>query len=366
MGGRLRSRSIVPAMAGLSVLVAGWIVLATRGFHLFDDTGLHRLAGIEGQADTARPSADWLKALGRTPGATFRALVWNVHGSSFVKAPADFRAVVRAVDPDILLLDEVAGSSSEQELRGSLRGIRGGEDTIWHVAFGAGGGYQRSVIASRLPVTPAPDFAWIAYPSPAADSLLDMVADGTQKARLEKNLAEGVGTNAAVVEAGGRTLLVVVADFQCCGNGPASWQEQRRRLEGRLIHRAVQLAVQHTPVSGVLLGGDLNPVAGETPLDTLRQPLNEHHGSLVLTEPRHLFSDATWTWDGRGTRFPSSALTRMLYGPRSLEALRGFVFDTEDLPSTVVHQLGLRSSVSKELSDQRPVIVDFRWRNPAR
>ena len=39
----------------------------------------------------------------------------------------------------------------------------------------------------------------------------------------------------------------------------------------------------------------------------------------------------TWTWDGRGTPFPSNTLDYQLYGPQGLEMRSGLILDTEGL-----------------------------------
>lgn len=304
--------------------------------------------------------------LARPSGTAVRVLVWNVAGRPFLEAPEAFRRVIRAVDPDVLLLDEVASTSSGTEVAFVLRELRGPDDTIWHAAFGASGGHQRGVILSRKPVRPSPPFTLVAYPSAATNRLLELVPDRDERSRLEASLSGGVGANGGVIELDDHLLLAVAVDFQCCGDGPASWQELRRRAEAELVQQTMRKALEDSSVDAIVLGGDLNLVAGPAPLETLLEPLPEPHGSLAAAEAHHVGGRATWTWDGRGTRFPSAALTRLLYTPRSLVPLRGFVFDTEDLPPRVLRRLGLQGTTSKELSDQRPVVVDFRWSRPRR
>jgi endonuclease/exonuclease/phosphatase family metal-dependent hydrolase len=154
---------------------------------------------------------------------------------------------------------------------------------------------------------------------------------------------------------------VVVADLQCCGGSADGWQEQRRRVEARIIHRAIRLALVRGTVSGVVLGADLNLVTGGAPLDTLLQPLDRIQGALAATAPKHLTGSQDWTWRGVDSPFPPSRLDYVLYSARTLLVRRSFVLETEDLTPDHHRGLGIDASTSQHLSDHRPVIVDFAW-----
>jgi endonuclease/exonuclease/phosphatase family metal-dependent hydrolase len=298
--------------------------------------------------------------LARAPGTAFRVLYWNVDRTAHIRARDAFRALVAAVDPDLFLLSEVADTTTAADVQAALSGLRGPADTVWYVAFGRGGGYQRSVIAARSPVATASAFDSIPYPADDQERLLAMVADSSRPAGRAA-LNAGVATNAALVIAGGKLVLVVVADLQCCGDSATGWQEQRRRVEARIIHRVMRLVLGRGPVHGVVLGADLNLVTGGAPLDTLLQPLEQRLGALAATAPKHLAGSQEWTWRGVESPFPPSRLDYVLYSARTLVVRRSFVLETEHLTPDERRQYGLEPGTSQRLSDHRPVIVDFAW-----
>jgi hypothetical protein len=227
------------------------------------------------------------------------------------------------------------------------------------VAFGRGGGYQRSVIAARTPVTVVPAFDSIPYPADDRDGLLALVADSLRPA-ARAALDAGVATNASVVMVAGRRVLVVVADLQCCGASADGWQERRRRIEARVLHRAIRTTLARGRVDAVVLGADLNLVTGGAPLDTLLQPLDRRQGALAATAPKHVAGSQDWTWRGVGTPFPPSRLDYVLYSARTLVVRRAFVLETEDLDPDALRRIGLEPGSSQRLSDHRPVIVRSR------
>lgn len=298
--------------------------------------------------------------LARAPGSAFRVLSWNVNRTAHVAHRGEFRALVRAVDPDLLLLSEVAETTSVTDVRAALQGLRDPADTVWRITFGRGGGYQRGVVAARAPVVVLPELDSLPYPAAAIAQLVAVIPDSATQGALRANLAQAVGVHAAVVAMGERHLLAVVSDFQCCGTA-GGWQEQRRRREAALIRNALRAGVRRVPADGIVFGADLNLVAGSAPLDSLLHPLGGRHGGLAPTAPKHVASSQDWTWDGRGTPYPSSRLDYVLYGPRTLRVTRAFILDTEDLDPAQLARHGLTASTSARLSDHRPVIVDFAW-----
>src|SRR4026207_1869806 len=87
----------------------------------------------------------------RPEGTDFRVLSWNVSGPRFIQKASGFRAIIQLTDPDVLLIDEVEGGRSIDEIASVLRGLRGEADTAWNIIIGAGGDYQRGAVISRYP-----------------------------------------------------------------------------------------------------------------------------------------------------------------------------------------------------------------------
>lgn len=295
----------------------------------------------------------------------FRVSVWNVAESSFVRRPAAFRRILQATDADIFSFDEVGEHTTRDDLLRTLRGLRGDADTVWHLSWGAGGDYQRTVIAARTPLQELPEFSPLAFP--ASSDLVLRRAPDSLRARLQSDFARGVASNAAVVEVRGRRLLLVGLDLWARGNAPDSWEETRRRVEAAAIRDAIatvlaRLASAHQDVQGVVVGGDMNLVAGRAPLDTLLalSPGGPRH--LAVAPAVHADGWSTWTWDGRGGPFHSARMDVVLFSDATLRAPAGRIINWDGFPAAERTALGLTPAPVVGMSRHRPVVVDFEWR----
>jgi endonuclease/exonuclease/phosphatase family metal-dependent hydrolase len=311
-----------------------------------------------GQAAPAAPSRP---VLTRSADGTFRVLSWNVSGEAFSEHAGEYRKILELLDPDILLLDEVDGRETPEDIVAVLRGIRGSSDTAWHVTIGAGGGYQRGAVVSRHPISPVPLLALLHYPAAAIAELRSLMDDETWM-RIKLNLDAGLAVGAGIVEAGGRRILAVAIDLQS-GAGTPDWQEARRLVEVKVIQQALQQALRATRVDGVVLAGDFNAVSTGMPLVRITNPYPEPHVALVPALAVHLDGTETWTWDGRGTQYPTQALDFSLYSPASLELVNALAFSTEDLSAEALAKADLQAGSSRVVSDHLPIVVDYRWRH---
>ncbi|WP_157898876.1 endonuclease/exonuclease/phosphatase family protein [Luteitalea pratensis] len=313
----------------------------------------------QGPADVRAPQRT--DAGPAAPGAGVRVFSWNLSSDAFVKDPAAFRAVVRQSRADILLLDEVSPSTNAQQIRTALAGLAPDGPDQWHIDFGASGGRQRGVIVSRLPLERLAEFSDIVpYPADDRRRLADlMVAAGPVEPAF--SMDGGIPMNGVVVLAGQRRLLVVTTDMQCCGNDPGSWQEDRRRVEAGEIRRRIRQVLERTRVDGLIVGGDFNLVSTPLPLVIVSGPYRLPHAGLLVAELRHLDGADTWTWDGRGTPFPSRPMDFVLYSPHTLALRQGYVLDTADLPQSELEQLGIQPESAGRLSAHRPLVAEFVW-----
>jgi exonuclease III len=292
---------------------------------------------------------------------TVRVLSWNVSGDAFVAHPAAFAALMRQADPDVLLLDEVSPSADAGKLRKALAGVRSGDGETWHIGFGRSGGRQRTVIASRAPLEALAEFGSVVpYPEADRDVILRRMSVAE---RLDRDLTmdEGIPVNGGVLVTAGRRLLLVIADLQSRGNDPGSWQEFRRQVEVREIRRLVRQVLDRLPVDGVVLAGDINLVSTALPLVILTGPYPRPHSGLIPVELYHRDGATSWTWDGRGTPFPSKPIDFQLYDSQALRVREGFILDTEDLPAEELERFGLETETSSRLSDHRPLVVEYAW-----
>jgi endonuclease/exonuclease/phosphatase family metal-dependent hydrolase len=310
-------------------------------------------------SQAASPAAD-RPALRRAADAAFRVLSWNVSGDEFTKQSADYRKILRLLDPDILLLDEVEGGRSKEEIAAVVRGLRGAADNDWHVVIGAGGGRQRGVVISRHRVSAVPALEHLPYPTDALAQLQALMDEPTWTA-IKPNLDAGIAVAAGIVDLGRRRVMAVSVDLQS-GAGSPDWQEVRRLIEVREIQKALQQALKTARVDGVLLAGDFNSVSTVMPVVRITNPYPEPHVSIVPAQARHLDGIESWTWDGRGTPFPTQALDFSLYSPDTLTPLNALTFTTEDLSPEALAAAGLQTGTSRLVSDHLPIIVDYRWR----
>ena len=291
----------------------------------------------------------------------FRVLSWNISGDAFVSEQDAFFSLLRWADPDVVLLDEVSPLADPEALGEMLDRLRPGAEGNWHIDVGASGGRQRGLIAARAPPEVPPEFASI-IPYPEADKARILDAMSPQdRANPGWSMDGGIPLHGAILTAGGRRLLAVIADLQCCGNDPGSWQEMRRRVEAREIRRLIGQVAEAHAVDGIVVAGDFNMVASTFPMGLLTGPYPVPHAGLIPAEIYHPDSSSTWTWDGRRTPFPSNVLDYQLYGPHGLKRLAGLVLDTERLSGALREQFALEADTAQKTGRHRPLLVEYGW-----
>lgn len=294
-------------------------------------------------------------------GDGFRVLSWNVSDDAFVRAPAAFRAMLTRADADILLLDEVGPETTESQLSAVLTGRSGEASKAWHIAVGRSGGRQRGVIVSRHPFEAVPELSGsVPYPPRDRDRIHKrMVAADAD--RPGYSMDGGIPVNGAILRVGTRRLLVVILDLQCCGEDPAGWEEERRRVETGEIRTRIEQVLKRTKVHGVIVAGDFNLVSTPVPLVIISGPYPLPHAGLIAADVRQLDGVERWTWDGTGSPFPSRPMDFVLYSPNALRLRNGFILDSADLARAELDRLGLKADSARRLSQHRPVVTEFVW-----
>ena len=294
--------------------------------------------------------------------AGIRIVSWDISDDAFVSEPQAFRSFLDWADPDIVLLDEVSPSANTEDLMQMLVALRPDADEAWQINVGASGGRQRGLIASIDRQEKLPEFSsLVPYPSEERRRILgDMSPE--ERSNPGWSMDGGIPVNGAVILTGGRRLLVVVADLQCCGDGPDSWQEFRRRVEARVIRQLIKQILQRTPVHGIVFAGDFNLVGSTFPMSILTGPYPAPHSGLIPAELYHPDGAATWTWDGRRTPFPSNTLDYQFYGPVGLTMRSGFILDSENLPHKMLEKFRLQPNASMRTGRHRPLVVEYSWK----
>jgi len=303
-------------------------------------------------------AVDELKA----DGDNFRVLSWNISGDAFVNEPSEFHSLLSWANPDVVLLDEVHPSADISALTKALKDLRADDDSAWHINFGTSGGGERSIIASRFPQEIVGEFSEIVtYPDEDKTRILALVPLEKRSNEVQY-LNDGIPVNGAVVVIGDKRLLVVITDLRCCGDGPESAPEIQRRSEARIIRQLIRQVLKRVPVDGIVFAGDFNLVESTFPMSLLTGPFPAPHSGLIPAEIYHPDGITTWTWDGRGTPFPSNTLDYQFYGPWGLNMRSGFILNTENLSTEELQKRGLDVDMVGRTGNHRPLVVEYSWK----
>jgi endonuclease/exonuclease/phosphatase family metal-dependent hydrolase len=316
--------------------------------------------------DLARPAARPVPRghgaadpLARAAGTHFRVLSWNVGRETVFRNPEPYGAILRAIAADVLILEEVAGGHSAEEVEALLNRMVPG-DRPWQAVYGVSGGSQREVIATRgrRPAMAAPFDRELPYP----DSTRALVPPGAPEAAvdwLRSRLDVRIPATGAVVEAAGRRLMVVTMDLEAAG-APGSTRDRLRRIEALEIRQAAQAAVRAGAVDGLLVAGDLNLVGSTDPLQVLSRGMDVAGRTLETALPLALDGASAATWENPEEPFIPSRLDYVLYTGSMLQWAGGFVFRSSDLSARWLARHGLTAETSS-VTDHLPVVTDLRW-----
>ncbi len=296
--------------------------------------------------------------LPRAPGTDLRVLAWNVSRENFYEHADAFAKVLTAIDADVLILDEMSGDRAAHHVMRVLRRL-GRERPRWRVSYGSSGYNQRAVIAYRGGIRALSQFESLPYPATFVESMRGQALAPRWRSELDQSLAGGIGAHGAVLDIGGKRLLVIGVDLQCCGDTDDAWEERRRIVESTQIRRRLNQATARNRVDAVIVGGDFNTTRGPGPVRAL-QGKEKAKLRLEVVASRHANGE-TWTWDGRDTPYESKQIDYLLHD-RGLKVLSSVIFDPESMPANEVDALGLTREFLRPLSAHRPVVADFAWR----
>jgi endonuclease/exonuclease/phosphatase family metal-dependent hydrolase len=172
-------------------------------------------------------------------------------------------------------------------------------------------------------------------------------------------MAEGVPTVGALVELGGRTLLVVTMDLES-GGAPGGTADRLRRMEAWAVRGATESALRTAgALDGWVMAGDINLVGTRDPLEILSRTAAASHG-LGIAMPLQLDGASPATWEDLADRFTPGRLDYVFYPRSRLTAAGGFVFSSDDLSARWRERHGLRAETSRA-TDHLPVVTDLRW-----
>ncbi|MGE4070777.1 MAG: endonuclease/exonuclease/phosphatase family protein [Lysobacterales bacterium] len=309
---------------------------------------------LAGAASAARP-------LPRATGTDLRVLVWNVSRGQFFEHQKGYVKALSAVDADVLILDEMPADRTIDDVRAVLAQIDSRRKPDWQIAYGSSGDNQRTVFAVRGQLQPLAEFAFLPYPEGFRTQMRKLYSDSPEQLGMEQKLDGGIASFGVEARIGDHSALLVGVDLTCCGDSDDAWEEQARLVEVKEIRAALDQAWSPRQVDAVIVAGDFNAVRGRRPLLPIQGDPASGAAYLRVAEAAHANGTDRWTWDGRGTPFPSRPLDFILHN-EGLELLFALVFDPETMSPRERSRLGLRRESLIALSNHRPVIADFAWR----
>lgn len=289
-----------------------------------------------------------------------RVVVWNVSSGQFTREPAPFRRVLRALSPDVVLLDEVPPDATDDWLGPFFAEVAGGPWDWW---LAEGGGVQRTLVASpSLPVEGEPQLGRIDYPPPVLDRWVeetDSADFAVVRAPAERD--GGLSATGAWIQVQGTPVLFVPVDLQSAGFD-GSPRDRLRELQAGVLRDAVSRVVDQRPEAGLVIGGDLNLVGSPRPLSTLIRGLGPGGRDLTVVRPLNVSDRSLVTWRSLGNAdgFSPGRLDFVAFRAGILDVARAFVFDVDDYGADALESLGLQGGETNETSDHLPVVVDFR------
>ncbi len=269
--------------------------------------------------------------LARSDPSHLRVLSYNVLFDGCFERPEPFTRIFRALDADIVSLQEVFNHSAS-ETREIFERIFPGQR--WHAS-----GDARGIIASRYPIR-----------------------DGGPVGSRRRG-------GWALVAAPAGDVLVINPHPPCCDDD-AGRQEEFDALAGWLRERKISGALAlGTPI---VIAGDMNLVGDARQLRTLLDGEIVDTGmfgaphrpdwdgtSLADAAPYHLTGREVYTWRNDRGPFAPGRLDYLVYTDSVLGLGRRFVLWTPDLSAAFLAEHGLERDDTAVASDHLPVVGDF-------
>ncbi len=280
--------------------------------------------------------------LARSDATDFRIVSWNAEHGSLVPNPGPFARVLSALQPDIVLWQELTDKNSASQISAWMNEHVASDElnteARWHVVFAEGGGPLRTAVASRHQIDSVKALAVLPY-----------------RDRPDRQ----VRVAGAAVTISGKRLLVVSVHLKCCG-AMDTREDRQRMTEVRMINNAVRNAIADGDFDGVIFGGDLNLVGERIPKIMLAHGL-DYGDSLVAVNAMQLSRASNATWSEPRSPFTPGRLDWLLYSASSMTVDRGFVLDVTDLTPKWLDRHNLLFSDTLSASDHFPVVADLVW-----
>jgi endonuclease/exonuclease/phosphatase family metal-dependent hydrolase len=280
---------------------------------------------------------------------TVRVVSYNVLHSAPQDRPAPFGRIFRALDPDVVLVqewDEADAAEIQEWFAANVPGH------AWRARKSAGRGV--AVVARHAMKRYGP------FRLPVGEEAERLVASSY--------FGSWVGFVAASIETPLGPLLAASVHLTACGD-PGSPEDWRRVYEAAAINAVLggaispfphwRDAIGHgRPPPMLLLGGDLNLVGSQHPLSVLRAGLDVDGASLSVAEPHVLGTTDTYTWRDATTPYGPGRLDWLLYSGTTVGLRQAFVLDTVRLAPAALAAHDLQAGDTGH-SDHLPVVLDI-------
>ncbi|HMN95309.1 MAG TPA: endonuclease/exonuclease/phosphatase family protein [Phycisphaerales bacterium] len=343
----------LPADAPLFVgdRIGGKLIHRDAAGAIVDETDSFAFRFSSRPAPTVPPDPE-VDPIRRAPGTALRVMTWNVERGAMFSNPEPFARVLRALEPDVILFQELLEEHRAEQVAGWLAQHAGEGGSPWHAVVGSGGGQLRTAVATRHPAQAVPELDRASW------------TDERGRRRDVRLAAAEVmipGAAAATEETAPRLpVLVFSVHLKCCG-GARTEEELTRLEEVQAIRYAYRTVVQGGRFAGVVLGGDLNLVGSFEPLEELIEGIDIDGTNKAIGVAPKLCGRMHATWSDDGQPFTPGQLDFVLYGSAALRQLGGFALDTRDLSPRWLEHHGL-DAADTAASDHWPVVVDLGWR----
>ncbi len=266
-----------------------------------------------------------------------RLVSWNVENAGPREKPEPFGRILRALDPDAVLLQEWWETSAE-ELEAWFR-ERVPSRTPWRAfTFGDLG----VAVLSRYPAAPL-----------AAERFMPEREVAGKKMRA-------VRCAGALVEAPNVKLVLCSVHLKARG-AAHTWEDELRQVEAQAINRGLRSALEAAAGAACVIGGDMNLVGSALPLWALQGGLDADGSELDLVDAFLLGEQANYTWTADGAPFTPGRLDYVLVSGALVEVAQSFVLDTALLSDQTLEFAHLQREDSLA-SDHRPLLVEVRPR----
>ncbi|MEM9662169.1 MAG: endonuclease/exonuclease/phosphatase family protein [Planctomycetota bacterium] len=263
-----------------------------------------------------------------------RLVAYNVENSSPVSDPEPFTRMLRAIEPDIVCVQE------------------------W---------YDQ---------TPASLEAWFNQQLPIAGTWRAFTSEGRGVAVITRFDASPFGPDGVIVAPEGEDRSVRAASaavdtpagpvvvssvhLKCCGS-LGGREDMLRSAEAAGISAMLQQEIADPAGTAVVIAGDYNLVGGVAPLETMIAGLDSDGSDLSVLEARGLGDPTMYTWTQPRSSFLPGRLDYVAFSDARLGVERSFVFDPARLDAESRSALNL-GELDARASDHLPIVVDFRPR----